>query len=262
MSGFLRHDLPITAERIPKNRENTLIQVKCGPSAMRFPQFPFPWDSPNIAADSKVIGELSVNMEIRNKVAFLFLTMIAVNAPAINPALAHGFNVALVIAQSSAASVAARQVRQGFMLATTERDGHPDQESDGHLGGLDVYVSVIDGTEDVGAAIGRIAARGEVDIIAVFGSETALSPIRKLVDGSKIVLLLPGQSPFAETDRPAVASFISAYQREYGGTPSAKAAEGYNAARRIDAAVRAQGGVDDRASLLRIFRETARRFAW
>ena len=190
-------------------------------------------------------------MKTRNKVVFLFLTMIAEIALTTGPALAHRFNVALVIGESDEG----RQIRQGFMLATTERDGHPDQESDGHLGGLDVYVIVT-------ADIGRIAAQGGVDIVAAFGPEKTLSRIRKLLDGKKIVLLPPGQSPFSKPDRPAVAAFISAYQRQYGARPSSSAAEGYNAARRIDVAVRAQGGVGDAASLLRVFKETARDFSW
>ena len=177
-------------------------------------------------------------------------------------ALAHRFNVALVIPLSNAASAQGRQIRDGFMLATKERDSHPDQESDGHLGGLDVYVTVIDELGDVGAEIGRVARRGELDIVAAFGSETTLSLIGKFLDGKKVALLQPGQSPFARPDLPGVAAFIVAYEREYGGRPTSHAAQGYNAARRIDAAVRAQGGVDDPASLRRNFRETARVFAW
>lgn len=146
------------------------------------------------------------------------------------------------------------------MLATKERDGHPDQESDGHLGGLDVYVSVIDGQGNVAADIRRIMTSGKVDIVAAFGPETTLSLIRKLLDDKKIALLPPGQSPFSKSDLPGVVAFISAYEREYGNRPSAQAAQGYNAARRIDNAVRTQGGVDDTGELLRVFMETTRGF--
>ena len=105
-------------------------------------------------------------MNIRNKVSIPFLTLIAGIALTINPALAHRFNVTLVIPKSNAASVQGRQFLDGFMLATTERDSHPDQESDGHLGGLDVYVAVIDGRGDVAADIGRVAAQGDVEFRA------------------------------------------------------------------------------------------------
>ena len=200
-------------------------------------------------------------MKIRKAAAFLFLTLIAGIALA-TPALAHRFNVALVIPLANGASIQGGQIRDGFMLATGERDSHPDQESDGHLGGLDVYVTVIDANGDVGAAIGPMAARGGVHIVAAFASETTLSMIGKFLAGKNIALLVPGQTPFANSGRPDVAAFIAAYQSKYGTTPSFRAAEGYHAARRINAAVRAQGGADDTASLLRSFSQTARDFTW
>ena len=201
-------------------------------------------------------------MTIRNNAALLFLALIAQIGLTINPAFGHRFNVALVIPQSNATAEQGRQIRNGFMLATTERDSHPDQESDGHLGGLDVYVTVIDEQGDITADIGRIAEQGETDIVAAFGSEKMLTLIATILDGKNVALLLPDHSPFSKSDLPAVAAFGSAFEREYGGAPSSYAAQGYNAARRIDMAVRAQGGVEDRASLLRVFSQTARSFSW
>ena len=192
----------------------------------------------------------------------MFLTIIAALALTINPAFAHSFNVALVIPLSNAAMAQGRQMLDGFMLATRERDSHPGQESDGHLGGLDVYVTVIDEMGDVTADIERVATQGEVDIVAAFVSEATLSLVRKLLDIRKVALLLPGQSPFSKSDLPAVAAFISDFEREYGVRPSSHAAQGYNAARRIDVAVQAQSGVGNTASLQRNFRETAHGFAW
>lgn len=199
---------------------------------------------------------------MRKKVGFLVLSVIAAMALAANSALAHSFNVALVIPLSHAAEIESAQIVDGFMLATTERDAHPDQESDGHLGGLDVYVTVIRGAEDVAEDLERNATRGEADIVVAFGPEETQVTIGKLLEGKKVVLLLPGQSPFSDPDSPAVAAFVSAYERAYGSRPTPWAAQGYNAARRIDAAVRAQGGVDDRASLLRSFGETESGFTW
>ncbi len=120
----------------------------------------------------------------------------------------------------------------------------------------------IDGDGDVAADIGRIAATGEADIVAAFGPETTRSLIGKLFDGKRVALLVAGRSPFSRSELPAVAAFISAYESKYGRRPSSQAAQGYNAARRIDVAVRAQGGVEDRQSLLRSFRQTARGFFW
>ncbi|MBC8239443.1 MAG: hypothetical protein H8E30_03105 [Alphaproteobacteria bacterium] len=201
-------------------------------------------------------------MKNQTKIAFLILTMIAGIVLTENPARAHSFNVALVISLPDAAPVQGIQIREGFMLATTERDSHPDQESDGHLGGLDTYVTVINSTGDVGIDITRIVAQDEIDIVVVFGPEASVSAIGNLFDGEKAALLSPGRSPFSESERPDVAAFISAYESVYGYKPSSHAAQGYNAARRIDMAVRMQGGVADTASLLRSFSDTARGFTW
>ncbi len=201
-------------------------------------------------------------MTFPSRAVLLFLTLILETAFAGAPVLAHRFNVALVIPQSGGASPQGQQILNGFMLATAERDSHPGQESDGHLGGLDVYVTAIDGNGDIIADIGRMNAPGEITIVAAFGSKSTLSLVRSLLDGKRVVLLLPGQSPFSDSNLVAVAAFISAYGKEYGFRPSSDAAQGYNAARRINMAVRAQGGVDDTASLLENFRDTAQDFTW
>lgn len=188
--------------------------------------------------------------------------MIAALALAGNPALAHSFNVALVIALSGDAEAGGRQVLAGFMLATAERDSHPDQESDGHLGGLDVYVTVIDGSGDIAGAVRHAATQGQADIVVSFGSETMPPETGGPVEGAKAVIPPPGQPPFASPGSPGVAAFIAAYQGAHGARPSASAARGYNAARRIDAAVRAQGGTRETDLLRRHFEGTVHDFTW
>ena len=61
-------------------------------------------------------------------------------------AAAHSFRAGLLLPLSGPSTGAGKQILDGFMLATKERDAHPDTESDGHLGGLDVYISRIDST--------------------------------------------------------------------------------------------------------------------
>jgi hypothetical protein len=195
-------------------------------------------------------------MGIRNGAAFLVaIFLLALNS--LNPAFAHRFNVALVIPMTSAGNNQGRQYLEGFMLATSERDSHADEESDGHLGGLDVYVTVIDALGDVSTEFERIVSQAEINIVAAFGSEELLFLVGKLVERERLVLLLPAQTPFPQSDMPAVAAFAFAYENQYGGRPSTQAAQGYNTARRIDVAVRAQGGIDDKELLVQSFRETA-----
>ena len=201
-------------------------------------------------------------MNIPRQAAYLILALLAGMAFALKPAFAHRFNVALVFSSAIVGADQGRQIHNGFMQATKERDGHPDQESDGHLGGLDVYVSVIDGRNKLGEILNRIAAKGDVNIVVAFGFNNLTSSLRKIPKSKPFVLLVPGQTPFARLEHPAVASVISTYQREFGHRPSAPAAQGYNAARRIELAVRSQGGVDNFKSLLRSFRETERGFTW
>jgi hypothetical protein len=200
-------------------------------------------------------------MKTSNVVVYL-LTVLLLGSISLNPAYAHRFYVALVIPLSNAEADQGRQYRQGFMLATTERDSHPDEEADGHLGGLDVYVSVIDSQGDVSTEIGRIVSQDRIDIVTVIGSDKTLSLAGKLLDGTDIALLPPGQSPFSQSDKAGVIAFRSAFKDHYGDQPSDQAAQGYNAARRIDVAVRSQEGVDDTEQLARSFSQTASGFIW
>ena len=201
-------------------------------------------------------------MNIRNKISLLFLIAIGAMALAAKPAQARSFNAVLVLPLSGGAAEA-RQYRQGFIIATAERDYHPDQESDGHLGGLDVYVQVADGEAgDLDKRLATGGKTGKPDIVAVFGPEATLERVRALLGGTKPVLQPPGRTPFANPGQPGVARFTAAYQKTYGQPPSAAAAQGYNAARRIATAVRAQGGVGDTAGLRRNFEAIPRGFAW
>lgn len=160
---------------------------------------------------------------------------------------AHSFNVALVIAHAgSPADGNARQVRDGFLLATRERDSHPDEESDGHLGGLDVYLHTIDLGHQSLAELPALLDRVPIDVLAVVGSAETAVEIAPLVDGTQTVLMAPGRLRL-----PLPEAFAAAFETAFGYPPGEPAAQGYNAGRRIDAAVRPLGGVDDRAALRR-----------
>ncbi len=190
-------------------------------------------------------------MKIYSKMTLALLMVTASISLAGTPALAHSFNVALVLPGKPATSEQARQIRQGFMLATTERDGHPDQESDGHLGGLDVYVKQTGTPADLDA-----------DIVVLLGSKEATTQFTAQVNQTGIAILVPGNTPFSNTENPGVANFITTYTNAYGSAPTAQAAQGYNAARRIAAAVRAQGSADDKSLLTTNFQQTASSFTW
>ncbi|MCF6320163.1 MAG: hypothetical protein L3J32_00105 [Rhizobiaceae bacterium] len=180
------------------------------------------------------------------------------------PAFAHRFNVALVIPLVGNEAEMGKQYREGFMLATTERDGHPDEESDGHLGGLDVYVSVIDANGDISSQITRIVSEGEIAIVATMAPEgsAALDVMKPLLEAGNIALLQRGKTPFSQDGGSTVSAFSSAFESQYGAKPTATTAQGYNAARRIDLAIREQGAADDRAALRENFTASAGGFPW
>ncbi len=156
-------------------------------------------------------------------------------------ALAHSFNV--VIAVPDAVSQQTRdEMSAAFLIASEERDGHDNQESDGHLGGLDVYLtlSALRDTRRIAAAdpdIVSLPLNGD----AAAGDAVVLGAL-SLASPQAIAFLAgaagPGFDPFARR-----------FAARLGRAPGPEAAAAYVAARRIDLAVRALGGVDDRAGL-------------
>lgn len=176
--------------------------------------------------------------------------------------LAHSFNVALIIPLSGPNAQQGKQFLNGFMLATTERDAHPNQESDGHLGGLDVYVTTIDENEDIVSQINMLNMDPQVDIVSYFTTPDKSSVIQNNLDQSVIALLVPGEISEENVDRIGNDNFFTTFGKTYNEEPTTAAIRGYNAARRIDLAVRAQGAASDIADLAKSFNESASGFKW
>jgi hypothetical protein len=189
--------------------------------------------------------------------AVWFAVVLASTLLAAAPALAHRFNVAILAPAAGVADPDFNQFRSGFMLATTERDAHANEESDGHLGGLDVYVALIDET----APLGPDAL--EAEIVVVYSARTQAGLIMAVQARGIPILMMPGDTPFERAPgSAAVSAFSGAYVNAYGTQPTVFSAHGYTAARRIDEAVRAQGGVADRTALLASFGQSAKNFSW
>ncbi|NOZ31610.1 MAG: hypothetical protein GXP01_00735 [Alphaproteobacteria bacterium] len=169
-------------------------------------------------------------------------------------ALAHRFDVAILAPAAGAAEEDFNAFRQGFMLATTERDAHANEESDGHLGGLDVYVNLFVETAPLGPVV------LEADIVVVYSPASQAGLIMALEARGVATLLMPGEVPLEE--QPGFAGFSEAYARMFNAEPTPFSAQGYHAARRIDEAVRAQSGVADPGALQASFAGTATDFSW
>ena len=169
-------------------------------------------------------------------------------------ASAHSFTAALLVVGEDREVGLAEAVR-GFLLAADERDGHANETSDGHLGGVDVHVLPLP-RDAAGLVEGLIGTPGEPpDVVVVLGPEPAASATARAYQSEGIVLVqdvLPaGWEGEAQMD-----SFAARYRLAHGTAPSAMAATAYHAARRLDAAIRPLDGVNPQSALEEAWRST------
>jgi len=160
---------------------------------------------------------------------------------------AHSFNLVMIAPDDAEI----RQVmRQAFLIASAERDSHAAQESDGHLGGLDVYLGF------AGIGDGEAAAALAPDILAAPLAGTDAAAVTALAASLDVVSLAPAdpnsamsRDMLAQPLDPGLPAFAQAFEAETGQAPGAEAVAVYLAARRVDQAVRQLGGVGDAAGL-------------
>jgi hypothetical protein len=156
-------------------------------------------------------------------------------------ALAHSFNVVMVVPADWSQEVRTDMIN-GFLVASAERDSHANEESDGHLGGLDVYITLAGDDQT-----SRIA-KADPDII-VLVADTNAQP------GDAVTFRpLPTRGPKGATylmrgEDHGFAPFTERFTASTGAYPREEANVAYVAARQIDDAVRRLDGVDDRAAL-------------
>ncbi len=168
-----------------------------------------------------------------------YIVVLAVLVLNLAPAArAHDFSVLLV----SSEPTDSRAVYDGFRLATKERDGHDNETSDGHLGGLDVRIT----QPGPGEFALDLARSGGFDFVAIAGA----AALAEVFWGGDVVVV-----PVAEISDALAAEFLRSsdfdarFRRDTGYAANLPARSGYVAARLIDRAVRRVGGVNDRAAL-------------
>ena len=169
-------------------------------------------------------------------------------------ALAHSFTAGLLVTGEAPAAGLAEAVR-GFLLAADERDGHANETSDGHIGGIDVQLLPLpsDAAEQVEGLTGT---PGTPDVVVVLGPEpAAVEAGREYRPGSAVLLQTP--LPEGWDSDASLGDFVARYQLAHGTAPGVMAASAYQAARRLDAAIRSQDGLDPRSSLEEAWRQTA-----
>lgn len=174
--------------------------------------------------------------------------------------LAHEFTAALLVLGEDRETRLAEAVR-GFLLAADERDGHPQETSDGHLGGVDVHVLPL--PRDAAGLVGGLTGSPVVppDVVVVLGSPpAATTEVEGFGDASLVVPA--GTLPPGWAEAGSEASFVARYLDAYGAAPTEAAALGYHAARRLDDAIRPLDGVTPRDALDAALQATEADFTW
>lgn len=171
----------------------------------------------------------------------LSVLAIAVGLLVAGPASAHSFDTVFVVPMSGPQAAAGKQAQDGFMFAARERDGHPDETADGHLGGLDVFLRVVDSMADgadVAAKVAELIRRAPEDTPWIAAPVEMLAAIRSRVSIAEFVpidLSRATQSNVPTTDgRP----FGAAFEEAFGYRPTLAVLAGYGVARRIEKTVR------------------------
>ncbi len=159
-------------------------------------------------------------------------------------AVAHEFTVAI---RADSATQLASSIR-GMRLAATERDGHANETSDGHLGGLDLFILPQPPGVDHRIDWLKRPYDGEPDFTVLMnGAEELVES-----DSAQGIVIGTGTLRAEHAWDDAARSgndFAARYRAAYGMPPDISAARAYNAARRIELAVRPFGSVADRAAL-------------
>lgn len=163
-------------------------------------------------------------------------------------AAAHSFTAAILVVGENVEQDLAEAVR-GFVLAADERDGHPNETSDGHLGGVDVQVLPLP-AEAAGLVEGLNGSPDELaDVVIVLGPKPAADAAASKFNRASTVLV---QALLAEgwNGDDGMEGFIARYRLAYGKEPGLLAASAYRAARRLDVAIRPLDGAGPRDELL------------
>ena len=170
-------------------------------------------------------------------------------------ASAHSFSVALVSGDAGGADQLRSAVR-GFLVASAENDGHSAETADGHLGGLDVFLSPFPDTLAAGIT-GLVAQTPDrFDLVVLLGDDANIKDLRGVA--ATTVVVTPGNLPAAAQRT----GFAERYRARFGAAPDDAAARGYNAARRIDQAVRQSGDAAQSAALREALAASAGGIDW
>lgn len=159
-------------------------------------------------------------------------------------AWAHAFSVVLIVPAGE--PQIAQDMERAFLLAADERDQHPDNHADGHLGGLDVYLVVMENAD--AEAIATAAPEIVIDALASPGAAHQGEERLWISGGDLERLDRERMLGSADPDLPA---FSGRFESATGRIPSPQAEAAYLAARLIDLIVRPLDDASDPLALRR-----------
>jgi len=182
---------------------------------------------------------------LRRTFLYHALTILCLVFGAMAEAQAHSFKVGFIAPLSGPEMENGQQALQAMLLAADERDRHPDNASDGHLGGLDVYIRKVNTNQPEAALLSDIQ-RSVINDDIQFISGLIPDSIRQSV----IDQLREVNVPYIDTPVITVTdltmmdggSFAESFTRRFDYSPNLSALQGYRIARILDQVVRAIDG--------------------
>jgi hypothetical protein len=163
----------------------------------------------------------------------------------VRAASAHSFNTSMLVPASATNEPQLDELMLAFLLASEERDSHPDETSNGHLGGLDVYITITSSPAQISAASPDIIATPLAGITMPDIPGTAFLTAPDMTSDTAITML-------ATPADPSLPPFAQRFKAATGHAPGPEARAIYVSARLIGRAVRKAGGVADLALHLRL----------
>ena len=159
------------------------------------------------------------------------------------PAMAHEFEL-LLLAPPDATDATLQQMTTAFLIASHERDSHPDETSEGHLGGMDVQLTL--------ARLGEATGASDLAfVVAPFAAPSDPAVARLAAPGDAVVVDSGhlAAAPEGMEQANALPAFADRFRAETGHDPGREALATYLGARLVDLAVRPVDSVDDRPAL-------------
>jgi hypothetical protein len=191
----------------------------------------------------------------------LFGAMITYSASA----NAHSFTVLIASPNSGPDSSLGLTIYHGFILAAGERDKHPDETADGHLGGLDVNVHRFDSAaEGAAEALPVRLEEGDVDVFVTISAGAIAQDLREVAEAEGVVTFATADLPFEGSPSEAASAlkFLEAFEEHFDVAPDRDAAKGYQAARRLEDAIRPFDSAANTPELRQRLEATADGMTW